>query len=182
MSHAVRTQAEGRNSSFSFGLMGLFMQRMQEHCMLTHIPTTCPHARNSIHDKAVARSCPHYPSPTSEDHLTYFGTEPPALSIIQTCAGIPKLLHYGLLFEVQKYKFDKHWHYDFDVTKCPPWNLKDPARAREGIFQNPPRPSTLPNKARVTGRGEFRHLYGQGRRAVLERFVAGLVACPSQRE
>ncbi|GFR43751.1 hypothetical protein Agub_g4863 [Astrephomene gubernaculifera] len=58
--------------------------------------------------------------------------------------GIPKLMHYGLLFEVGKnYSFDKHWHYDFDVTKCPPWDLTDPKRRRHGIFPEPPRPSTL---------------------------------------
>lgn len=38
--------------------------------------------------------------------------------------GIPKLMHYGLLFEVGNYSFDKHWHYDFDVTKCPPLGPK----------------------------------------------------------
>ncbi|EFJ40854.1 hypothetical protein VOLCADRAFT_121680 [Volvox carteri f. nagariensis] len=59
--------------------------------------------------------------------------------------GIPKLMHYGLLFEVGKnYSFDKHWHYDFDVTKCPPWDLKDPKRRSQGIFPEPPRPSSLP--------------------------------------
>ncbi|KXZ52846.1 hypothetical protein GPECTOR_8g229 [Gonium pectorale] len=58
--------------------------------------------------------------------------------------GIPKLMHYGLLFEVGKnYSFDKHWHYDFDVTKCPPWDLSDPKRRTMGIFPEPPRPSAL---------------------------------------
>ncbi|GIL46677.1 hypothetical protein Vafri_3606 [Volvox africanus] len=58
--------------------------------------------------------------------------------------GIPKLMHYGLLFEVGKnFSFDKHWHYDFDVTKCPPWDLTDPKRRTEGIFPEPPRPSSL---------------------------------------
>ncbi|KAG2439207.1 hypothetical protein HXX76_004570 [Chlamydomonas incerta] len=58
--------------------------------------------------------------------------------------GIPKLMHYGLLFEIGKnYSFDKHWHYDFDVTVCPPWDLKDPKRRTHGIFPDPPRPSSL---------------------------------------
>ncbi|KAG2453606.1 hypothetical protein HYH02_001824 [Chlamydomonas schloesseri] len=58
--------------------------------------------------------------------------------------GIPKLMHYGLLFEIGKnYSFDKHWHYDFDVTVCPPWDLKDPKRRTHGIFPEPPRPSSL---------------------------------------
>jgi hypothetical protein len=55
-------------------------------------------------------------------------------------------MHYGLLFEVNKYKFDKHWHYDFDVTKCPPWDLSNPQRTTGGIFPPPPRPSELTNK------------------------------------
>eukprot|EP00967_Tisochrysis_lutea_P132711 scaffold232035_cov18-Tisochrysis_lutea.AAC.1 len=36
--------------------------------------------------------------------------------------GIPKVMHYGLLFSIDDYKFDKHWHFDFDVTVCPPWD------------------------------------------------------------
>lgn len=53
-------------------------------------------------------------------------------------------MHYGLLFEIGKnYSFDKHWHYDFDVTVCPPWDLKDPKRRTHGIFPEPPRPSSL---------------------------------------
>jgi len=63
--------------------------------------------------------------------------------------GIPKLLHYGLLFEVDKYKFDKHWHYDFDVTKCAPWDLSNPSRATAGIFPPPPHPSTLKNQDNI---------------------------------
>lgn len=46
----------------------------------------------------------------------------PLRHLFSACAvcsspGIPKVLHYGLLFEVDNYKFDKHWHYGFDVTK-----------------------------------------------------------------
>ncbi|KAG2499026.1 hypothetical protein HYH03_003211 [Edaphochlamys debaryana] len=67
--------------------------------------------------------------------------------------GIPKLIHYGLLFEVGKnYSYDKHWHYDFDVTKCPPWDFSDPKRRTGGIFPAPPRPSTL-------DRGDFIGFY-----------------------
>lgn len=57
--------------------------------------------------------------------------------------GIPKLIHYGLLFEVNEYKFDKHWHYDLDVTVCPPWDLKDFKKRPGGIFPHAPRPSEL---------------------------------------
>ncbi len=37
----------------------------------------------------------------------------------------PKVLHYGLLWQVPgtQYSFDKHWHYQFDPLSCPPWNL-----------------------------------------------------------
>ena len=60
----------------------------------------------------------------------------------------PKLMHYGLIFEVDGYKFDKHWHYGFNVNKCPPWDLSDPKRRKEGLFPHPPRVSTLKNKVR----------------------------------
>ena len=61
-------------------------------------------------------------------------------------------MHYGLLFEIGKnYSFDKHWHYDFDVTKCPPWDLTDPKRRKHGIFPAPPRPSSLPKVGGPTG-------------------------------
>eukprot|EP00195_Chlamydomonas_chlamydogama_P017790 CAMPEP_0202892052 /NCGR_PEP_ID=MMETSP1392-20130828/1901_1 /ASSEMBLY_ACC=CAM_ASM_000868 /TAXON_ID=225041 /ORGANISM="Chlamydomonas chlamydogama, Strain SAG 11-48b" /LENGTH=613 /DNA_ID=CAMNT_0049575927 /DNA_START=352 /DNA_END=2193 /DNA_ORIENTATION=- len=63
--------------------------------------------------------------------------------------GIPKLMHYGLHFKVGGWAFDKHWHYGFDVTKCPPWDLKD-ARRTAGVFNPPPRPSSLTNQNKVT--------------------------------
>ncbi|KAL6753820.1 peptidyl serine alpha-galactosyltransferase [Haematococcus lacustris] len=60
-------------------------------------------------------------------------------------SGIPKVTHYGLLFDIGlSYKFDKHWHYDFDVTRCPPWDLGE--RPTGGVFQPPPRPSQLLSK------------------------------------
>lgn len=48
-------------------------------------------------------------------------TLPPTFPCLS--AEPPKVLHYGLLWEVAGtgYKFDKHWHYDFDPLKCPPW-------------------------------------------------------------
>ncbi len=61
--------------------------------------------------------------------------------------GVPKLMHYGLLFEVGSYKFDKHWHYDFDVTQCPPWDLSS-KKVTAGIFPPPPHPKTLTNQVR----------------------------------
>ncbi|GAB4816143.1 hypothetical protein N2152v2_003189 [Parachlorella kessleri] len=58
----------------------------------------------------------------------------------------PKVLHYGLLYEVKgsDYKFDKHWHYGFDPTQCPPWEQADAAgHKKAGLFPHPPAPSTL---------------------------------------
>lgn len=64
--------------------------------------------------------------------------------------GIPKVMHYGLLFEVSNiFSFDKHWHYDFDIKKCPPWDLTDKRRRTAGIFTEPPHPSAL-NKAVIS--------------------------------
>lgn len=60
--------------------------------------------------------------------------------------GIPKVLHYGLLFEVEGFKFDKHWHYDFDVYKCPPWDFTPGKKRTHGLFDPPPHPSTLTAK------------------------------------
>jgi hypothetical protein len=41
--------------------------------------------------------------------------------------------------------FDKHWFFQFDVHKCPPWNL-DVARPMEGLFPPPPHPDRLKSK------------------------------------
>ena len=57
-------------------------------------------------------------------------------------------MHYGLLFDVSGYKFDKHWFYDLDMANCPPWDLSDPKKRTGGIFDHPPRPSTLTNKVK----------------------------------
>lgn len=56
----------------------------------------------------------------------------------------PKVLHYGLKYEVAEteYAFDKHWHYHFDATLCPPWDM-DTEMPKGGLFMHPPAPSTL---------------------------------------
>lgn len=38
----------------------------------------------------------------------------------------PKVLHYGLYWDIAgfDYDFDKHWHYGFDPFLCPPWNMR----------------------------------------------------------
>ncbi len=64
----------------------------------------------------------------------------------------PKVLHYGLTYEIAGtgYKFDKHWHYDFDPFKCPPWDFKPTGKGSKGslggLFFHTPRPSTLKTK------------------------------------
>ena len=59
----------------------------------------------------------------------------------------PKILHYGLLWEVNepgKYSFDKHWHYEFQATRCPPWDLEgEHTDAKGGLFPHPPRASSF---------------------------------------
>jgi hypothetical protein len=64
--------------------------------------------------------------------------------------GIPKLMHYGLEFEVEGYKFDKHWQYDLDVTICAPWDLSQVKSRKGGLFAHPPAPSTLKNQVVIT--------------------------------
>ena len=54
------------------------------------------------------------------------------------------MLHYGLEWEVEgagsRYLFDKHWHYDFQATTCPPWDLAGAhTDAKGGLFPHPPR-------------------------------------------
>ncbi|KAL4516545.1 hypothetical protein Ndes2437A_g00686 [Nannochloris sp. 'desiccata'] len=64
----------------------------------------------------------------------------------------PKVLHYGLTYEIKGtgYKFDKHWHYDFDPFQCPPWSFKPTGKGSKGslggLFFHPPRPSSLKTK------------------------------------
>ena len=50
-------------------------------------------------------------------------------------------MHYGLIYRVGDWQYDKHWYFDFDVHKCPPWDLKDKPKA--GIFPPPPYPDKL---------------------------------------
>jgi len=56
-------------------------------------------------------------------------------------------LHYGLDWKIGKtgYEFDKHWFYDFDALKCPPWNISTD-RSTGGLFKHPPHPSLYPTK------------------------------------
>ena len=62
-------------------------------------------------------------------------------------AAPPKVLHYGLIYTIANtnYTFDKHWHYDFDATACPPWDLTTD-RPKKGLFPHPPRASSFATK------------------------------------
>lgn len=62
-------------------------------------------------------------------------------------AAPPKVLHYGLIYTVANtnYTFDKHWHYDFDATACPPWDMGTD-RPKKGLFPHPPRASSFTTK------------------------------------
>jgi hypothetical protein len=55
--------------------------------------------------------------------------------------GVPRVLHYGLLFEVAhkggKWKWDKHWFHSFNISVCPPWDFTT-QNPQEGIFWPPP--------------------------------------------
>ncbi|KAL4441065.1 hypothetical protein ABPG77_010496 [Micractinium sp. CCAP 211/92] len=69
----------------------------------------------------------------------------------------PKVLHYGILWNVTSslpdaepiYQFDKHWFEEFDALACPPWEIN-----KQGMFAHPPRPSQF----NTTGYQLFRDL------------------------
>lgn len=60
-------------------------------------------------------------------------------------AGIPYVLHYGLLWHVNSWTYDKHFFFDFDAHKCPPWDLSVD-RPQAGIFPPPPGPKEITQK------------------------------------
>jgi hypothetical protein len=55
------------------------------------------------------------------------------------------VLHYGLIYHVGGWTFDKHFYFDFDSHKCPPWDLAAD-RPKGGIFPPPPGPKQLERK------------------------------------
>jgi hypothetical protein len=57
-------------------------------------------------------------------------------------------MHYGLIYKIGDWQYDKHWYFDFDVHKCPPWTGLD-GKPKAGIFPPPPYPDKLPNKVRL---------------------------------
>ena len=61
----------------------------------------------------------------------------------------PRILHYGILWEIGKtgFMWDKHWFRDFDPLKCPPWENQPWEGAfgqdnvpKSGLFPKPPSP------------------------------------------
>lgn len=58
------------------------------------------------------------------------------------------VMHYGLEFTIPDtgYTWDKHWFYNFDALKCPPWGLDPKVRSMGGLFNHPPMPSELKSK------------------------------------
>lgn len=62
------------------------------------------------------------------------------------CVGAepPRVLHYGLLFEVKGhgYSFDKAWFHEFDPQQCSPWDLSVD-RPTAGLFPLAPSPSSF---------------------------------------
>lgn len=59
--------------------------------------------------------------------------------------SIPYVLHYGLIYHVGGWTFDKHFYFDFDSHKCPPWDLNQD-KPKGGIFPPPPGPKQLERK------------------------------------
>jgi hypothetical protein len=74
-----------------------------------------------------------------------FNQDRAAPGVVLLCADIPHVLHYGLIYKIGDWQYDKHWYFDFDVHKCPPWTGLD-GKPKAGIFPPPPYPDKLPNK------------------------------------
>lgn len=60
-------------------------------------------------------------------------------------ADIPHVMHYGLVYHIGSWTFDKHWYFHFDAHKCPPWDLTA-EKPDGGIFPPPPHPDKLSKK------------------------------------
>ncbi|GBF96079.1 peptidyl serine alpha-galactosyltransferase [Raphidocelis subcapitata] len=80
-----------------------------------------------------------------EDFMLYPGYTP---------SVVPRNIHYGLLYHIDDWSWDKHWYFAFDVHKCPPWNL-GVDKPQEGVFPPPPHPDALQSKDYLT---EYRDL------------------------
>lgn len=70
------------------------------------------------------------------------------------CAAMPRVLHYGLRWDIpgSSWEFDKHWYQDFDVLQCAPWNENAAQdRPKQGLFHHPPHPDTLTSHVSFAG-------------------------------
>eukprot|EP00873_Tetraselmis_striata_P002928 jgi/Tetstr1/423192/TSEL_001312.t1 len=80
--------------------------------------------------------------------------------------GFPDIMHYGILFNIGEYRFDKHWYTNFDILSCPAPNpAPNPTHPLTGLLPPPPRPSELPPAAAPLQR--LRHLYAAATVALL---------------
>lgn len=112
-------------------------------CLHTHNTPVCWHACMHgcfillQHTQADSHALPFRPTSLPTTHPTLHSTPPPPTEV-------PLVMHYGLIYKIGDWEFDKHWYFDFDVHKCPPWDLKGKPKA--GLFPPPPYPDKLPNK------------------------------------
>lgn len=92
---------------------------------------------------------------------------------------VPRTIHYGLVYNLGDWSYDKHWYFDFDPHACPPWDLSV-EKYKHGIFPPPPSPDELDSKVRGSkpaGEGGMhgvwpgRRLMGWRRRACLLRMA-----------
>lgn len=69
----------------------------------------------------------------------------------------PKLIHYGLLFDIPgtNYSFDKHWHREFNPFVCPPWEDNGANSTGGMMLPHPPHPRDLPE---ASDRLRYSHL------------------------
>jgi hypothetical protein len=74
--------------------------------------------------------------------LRGFGLEPPSFQTPRHGHNIIKTLNDNTNTNTNARSFDKHWYFQFDVHKCPPWPA-DAARPTAGIFPPPPHPDAL---------------------------------------
>lgn len=63
----------------------------------------------------------------------------------RTVSASPSLIHYGTPHKVLDYVFNKHNHFQFNHTRCPPWNLQPTRKPEEdaGLIPHPPSPKNV---------------------------------------
>lgn len=84
---------------------------------------------------------------------------PASTSSPSRCADKPMVLHFGRLFEIGAYRWQKHWFFGFKALLCPPWpHMSLPMTGKEaapgvmgGLFPHPLHPSTFADQVRLGG-------------------------------